>query len=344
MKDSLVTIVVPIYNVEKYLDRCINSIVNQTYKNLQIILVDDASPDTCPEICDEWAEKDSRVSVIHKKNAGLGMARNSGLEMTAGDYVFFVDSDDYLEIETADKCIKRVREDNSDLVMYGFQNEGPDGILSKQIPRVEKAFYDGEEILDEYLPNLIAPDTVTGRKAGLGMSACKFMYSMRLIRQANWKFVSEREIISEDYYSLLDLFSNVHRVSVIKEAFYHYWENTDSLSRSYREDRFFKICDCHKALAELAERRGYPDIVLNSIYSQTLGSIIGALKTINNSAFGYSRTICEYKKIIEDVYFKEFITKIDVKNERGARRILIFCMKSGLTPAIYFMIKLKGRK
>ena len=92
--DEKVSIIVPVYNVEKYLDKCIESIVNQTYRNIEIILVDDGSPDKCPEICNEWAKKDDRIKVIHKENGGLSSARNAALEIAQGDYITFVDSDD----------------------------------------------------------------------------------------------------------------------------------------------------------------------------------------------------------------------------------------------------------
>ena len=91
-----ISIIVPIYNVEKYLDRCMQSLLNQTLTDIEIIMVDDGSPDRCPQMCDEYAKKDSRIKVIHKSNAGLGYARNSGLEIATGEYVAFVDSDDYV--------------------------------------------------------------------------------------------------------------------------------------------------------------------------------------------------------------------------------------------------------
>ena len=91
-----ISIIVPIYNVEKYLDECLNSIVNQSYTNLEIVLVDDGSPDNCPKMCDEWAKKDNRIIVIHKENGGLSDARNAGLNAITGDYFVFVDSDDFV--------------------------------------------------------------------------------------------------------------------------------------------------------------------------------------------------------------------------------------------------------
>ena len=99
MNQPLISVIVPIYNVEDYLDRCVESIVKQTYKHLEIILVDDGSPDNCPQICDGWAEKDSRIKVIHKENGGLSDARNAGLKITTGEIVSFIDSDDWIEMD-----------------------------------------------------------------------------------------------------------------------------------------------------------------------------------------------------------------------------------------------------
>ena len=104
MIQGLVSVVLPIYNVEKYLDRCIESVVGQTYKNLEIILVDDESPDGCPKKCEDWAKRDKRIKVIHKENAGLGYARNTGIENATGEYICFFDSDDYVEKDTIEKA------------------------------------------------------------------------------------------------------------------------------------------------------------------------------------------------------------------------------------------------
>ena len=128
MKKELITIVIPVYKVEKYIDRCIKSVINQTYKNLEIILVDDGSPDNCPKICDEYAEKDKRIKVIHKKNGGLSDARNVGIEAAKGKYISFIDSDDWIEkdfIECLYKSIKKnifasVKEKNSDDLCYNI--------------------------------------------------------------------------------------------------------------------------------------------------------------------------------------------------------------------------------
>ena len=118
--DKKVSIIVPVYNAEKFLDRCVSSLANQTYKNLEIILVDDGSPDNSPKMCDEWAEKDSRIKVIHKSNGGVSSARNAGLELSSGEYLQFVDSDDYIELDFTQKMVEKYSP-NVDWVVSGFQ-------------------------------------------------------------------------------------------------------------------------------------------------------------------------------------------------------------------------------
>ena len=136
--DELVSVVVPIYNVEKYLDRCINSIASQTYSNLEIILVDDGSPDNCPSICDEWAKKDSRIVVIHKDNQGLGMARNTGIDNATGKYIFFFDSDDYVDVSIIEKCVNSAIEYGSEVVVFGRNDVYDDGKISPYSIKTQK--------------------------------------------------------------------------------------------------------------------------------------------------------------------------------------------------------------
>ena len=116
-----ISVIVPIYKVEKYIHRCIDSIINQTYKNLEIILVDDGSPDSCPRICDEYAKKDKRIKVIHKENGGLSDARNKGVDIATGDYIAFVDSDDYIHPNMYEVLIYELEKNNSDIALCKYK-------------------------------------------------------------------------------------------------------------------------------------------------------------------------------------------------------------------------------
>lgn len=140
-----VTIVVPVYNTEKYLDECIKSIVNQTYENIEVILIDDGSKDNSPKICDKWAQKDSRIQVIHKMNEGAGIARNTGISNASGEYICFFDSDDYIEPYTIEKSLNALLENNADIVLFGFCDITANGKTKRvHIPNPQKYIYEGK--------------------------------------------------------------------------------------------------------------------------------------------------------------------------------------------------------
>lgn len=126
--NPLISVIVPIYNVEKYLARCIDSIVNQTYKNLEIILVDDGSPDSCPQMCDDYAKKDSRIKVVHKKNGGLSDARNAGMAVATGEYISFIDSDDWIETSMFELLLNNIFQYDCEIscggIMMVWENGG----------------------------------------------------------------------------------------------------------------------------------------------------------------------------------------------------------------------------
>ena len=156
MDNPLISVVVPVYNVEKYLDRCVESIVNQTYKNLEIILVDDGSPDNCPAMCDVWAEKDSRIKVIHKENGGLADARNAGLDVFLGDFVTFIDSDDWVDVDIIEKLKEIVDNSSCDIACVGFSYEYLNGTPTCNIG--SKFIYESEDIVYNYLTDNVRPE------------------------------------------------------------------------------------------------------------------------------------------------------------------------------------------
>ena len=124
---DLITVIVPVYNVEKYLEQCVDSILNQTYKNIEIILVDDGSKDKSGQLCNEFSNKYSQIKTIHKKNAGLGMARNSGLKIANGEYIAFVDSDDWLAPQALKNLYDSMTKFNCDYCKGGFQKVNDEG-------------------------------------------------------------------------------------------------------------------------------------------------------------------------------------------------------------------------
>ena len=148
-----ISVIVPVYKVEPYLHKCVDSIINQDYENLEIILVDDGSPDNCPAICDEYARMDKRVKVVHKVNGGLSDARNAGLDAASGDYVFFVDSDDWIEKGTIKECTQLLNNGQTDIVITMLYNiiSGTDINVSQNGARTADMVMKPEEALVEII-------------------------------------------------------------------------------------------------------------------------------------------------------------------------------------------------
>lgn len=284
MIKGLVSVVLPIYNVEQYLNRCMESIVNQTYTNLEIIMVDDGSPDKCPAICEQWAKNDERIKVIHKENAGLGMARNTGLDCAAGEFICFFDSDDYIALDTIEKTVLLADKTNADIVTFGHSVVSAKGVINKSfVPNTSKEFYCNEEILNYVLPNLIAPDVKSGPRTNLWMSAWASLYKQSLLKKDNWHFASERDIIAEDVYSLLKLYKNIKGVAVLPEPKYFYCENHSSLTHTYREDRYDKIKFFYDSCIKVCEEYGYSNEVKKRLSGPYISFTTAALKMIVSS-------------------------------------------------------------
>lgn len=230
--------IVPVYNVEKYIDRCIKSLLNQTLREIEIILVDDESPDNSPLICDDYASKYDNVQVIHKQNAGLGMARNSGMEVATGEYVAFIDSDDFVEPEMFKQLYSECIEKQLDVIYSEFNVDDYPGFRVVLNPAT---LYDGQKEIERLRLDIIGAEPSYISSVKFQCSACKGLYSLDLINKNNLRFYSEREYISEDMLFNLDILRYAKRVETTPWQFYHYCLNGASLSHSYRADRWLRL-------------------------------------------------------------------------------------------------------
>lgn len=343
MEAGLVSVVLPIYNVEKYLDRCVESIVNQTYRNLEIILIDDGSLDGCPQKCDEWARKDERIKVIHKANAGLGYARNTGIENASGEYICFFDSDDYIDPHTIEKTYGAAKHNDSDMVLFGhYQVDSQERVVKTYIPNVEKNFYTNSEIQEELLPDLVSDDPTTGKSTNLWLSACFCMYSMKLILRSGWRFASERDIISEDVYSLLRLYKDVKKVWIISEAFYYYCENSTSLTHTYKADRYTKIKRFYNACISVCNELEYNDEVKKRFSGPFISNTIAAMKMIFITDMTISDKKTVFRTICKDKQLHEIIENMDIGKEKATRKMLFFFLKHRMYGTCELLVRLKA--
>ncbi len=236
---ELVSIIVPVYNVEKYLEECVNSLLRQTYENIQIILIDDGSKDSSGRSCDVYAQKDSRVKVIHKENAGLGYARNSGLEAAKGKYVTFIDADDLAEPDLVELLMKGITETGADTCIGGFKRITEDGVVKFE-EKYSEGYFEGKDVYDVVFARMLgsAPDI----RDAIHMSVWNGLYSMNIIHKYHINFPSEREFISEDIIWASDYYRYARRVKVIDSTAYNYRIRQGSLTQRYNPDMLDMVC------------------------------------------------------------------------------------------------------
>lgn len=225
----MISVIVPIYGVEKYIRQCVDSIVSQKYKDLEIILVDDGSKDNCPEICDEYAEKDSRIKVVHKENGGLVSARQEGLKVATGEYVGFVDGDDWIDDNMYQSMADIIYKHSPDLIACEFVNEFEDKAeVSVQI--FEEGFYDKARLKAEIYPKML----FKGSFYQFGIYPnCWTKLFKREILEKNLPLVDTRIKMGEDAaftYACLLVSNSFYG---IKRGLYHYRILTTSMSRGY---------------------------------------------------------------------------------------------------------------
>ena len=217
--ETAISVIVPVYRVEKYLPACIDSILNQTFTDFELILVDDGSPDRCPEICDETAKRDARVRVIHQANAGLSAARNAGIEAAHGAWLSFVDSDDYIAPQFYEKLYQTAQRTDADCVMCSVQNVDESGKpIDSALMRVADEVKTGREVLRK-----IGRDDVTPY-----LTAWNKLYRRKLFNTL--RYPAGRQ--NEDVFVFVELFCQVQRAACVAEPLYFYRKRIDSIMNS----------------------------------------------------------------------------------------------------------------
>lgn len=217
------SIIVPIYNVEEFLRECIESILRQTFRDFELILVDDGSPDHCGMICDEYALKDERIRVIHKRNGGLSDARNAGLDLATGKYIYFLDGDDYVHPDLLDR-VNSSMESDTDLLVFHYWEQTEDG---KTEPFVynENRSYALKSAEDRY--SFLVNSLLTFQ---IGWAAWNRVFLREKIEKYNLRFADNRKIFAEDLYFSLCYCAHVEKIKMIDDYLYYYRVRTGSIT------------------------------------------------------------------------------------------------------------------
>lgn len=288
-----VSIIVPCYGVEKYLNRCVDTLVNQTMQDIEIILVDDGSPDKVPEMCDEWAKKDCRIKVVHKENAGLGYARNSGLDCANGEYAAFVDSDDYIELDTYEILYNVAKNKKADVVYCGMKKEISPSKFSYMRKTSIYQEYVGDNV-KKIIPDFVASEPYCRNERKYDMSVCLAVYRTSIIKDYKLHFVSERVVASEDLVFQIDFLEHANKVSFVPDVLYHYCYNGESLTKNYSREKFERMKALYFLLKDKCKFYDSSGLRTKRMF---IGNIRGFVRNLVNS----KQPLREKRKLISDI-------------------------------------------
>lgn len=335
-----ISVIVPVYNVEKYLRECLDSLLAQTYQPLEVVLVDDGSKDASGNICDEYAMKYDNFKVIHKKNAGLGMARNTGLEHITGEYVTFLDSDDYLDPDCIEKLYSELKKNNVDVCKGGFRRI-TDAKSLVYLVQYDDEVFEGKKARKELLPRMIGsrPD----KKDSIEMCVCGVLYKVDYIKAHKLRFPSERVLISEDLVFNIDYMQYAEGACTISNVGYNYRENPGSLTRSYRADRFEACCYFLKEITRKLETLHYDEMTilrLHRIFFVYMRTCINQ-ETKEVSHLSHTENLRNIRKICESETVREVIEHYPIEQLGLKQKLFLQLIRYRCAALLYLMASMK---
>lgn len=313
----MISVIVPVYNVEQYLDQCVESIVKQTYKQLEIILIDDGSTDASGLLCDKWGEKDSRISVLHQSNQGLCAARNVGLNHAGGEYIAFVDSDDYIHPKMYELLLRAMQKNNADITACR-ERAFEDG--SEQVEEVlcRNSIVTAEnqqQYLNHFLEDFIGPYTWVWNK----------LYTREIIGEKRFG----KEWVLEDIFFSVDLAVGAGRVAWIEEQLYYYRQHPSSIMHRNRENML--LLAYKNAYLHLYER--IAESKLEELQNKNLCKCLNRLANLETEAFKMKEN--EIRTEIRESFIKLYDNKYVVRD--GRERLKLFLARRFFY--LYYLLK-----
>lgn len=337
-----VSIIVPIYNVEQYLRQCLDSLVNQTYKNIEIIRVDDGSTDNSGEILNQYAESDARISVFHVENAGVSSARNKALSYASGKYIMYVDGDDWIDVCTCENAVFKAEEHAADLVMWPYIREFPNHSAPKAIFSEEKTFTSAEcRELQRRMIGLLGTELALPENADALCTVWGKLYLRELIAQNDIRFTDLRRIGTYE-----DGLFNLHYLSHVKNAIYipdylsHYRKNSGMTSKFRKElaAQWKNLFSDMRSYIELEKCGGDFDAALNNRISL---SIIGL--GLNALALPNRKALKEIRGILSEREYRAAIKTLPMRYFPPHWWAFFVCCKLNFAAGVFFLLKCMER-
>lgn len=336
-----VSVIVPVYNVpEKYLEKCVSSLVNQTLNDIEIILVDDGTPDTSGKLCDGYAKKDSRIKVIHQENKGLCGARNTGVKSSTGEWISFVDGDDWIEPNAYEKLYNIGTKNNVDAVMFGYVKDYP----SKSVIMHYDKYFENNKVYNTSEDIAYLQKMILNYNANCAMAPTKFIRKS-VIEKYNIYHDEKLRQGAEGIEFNIRLFSKIKSALFLNETFYHYIYNDESITTVHNEKNHQMVIDCFKKIK--GEINNDDSEIMGWFYNRMkyvilTTAISGYFSKSNKEPYKTQKR--KFKKYMSDTLVQETLKSKNYQGLSTTRKVTLFFIKHKLFFAVKIISILRNRQ
>jgi len=325
------SVIIPVYKVENYLPDCIESILNQTFSDFEIILVDDGSPDSCPAICDSYKEKYNNIKVIHKENGGLASARRAGIKVAEGEYVFNLDSDDSIEKDTLEYAYNKIKETSCEILSFSYKWVKNSSVINITEDPLDERLYNEEDVKKYIYPKLLMNENMEHISYYLSGKAVK-----RELLTKHQLAVNEKISLGEDLCCVVPCYLQAKSVYISKKSAYLYSVREDSLSKEFNSKQIFLVENVINEIyaTDIKKVNDFEEQICR--YSTFMCFAILAAAAEGN----HFKSIREIKSNIANSIHKEKIAKAHFENITIKSKIGIFLMKKNCYKAAFYFLNI----
>lgn len=322
----LVSIIIPVYNAQKYLSDCVSSVLNQTYRNLEILLIDDGSTDHSGDICDRYAASDTRIKAYHKKNAGLSFSRNFGIQHSHGDYMMFLDADDFIVPNMIEDLLNICIENAADLCISGFYRVSDQGTIIS-CKKYNYQIFEKDQVKNELLPKMIG--SRPGRKDCIYSMAWGKLYSSSSVKESHVLFQSERIIKAEDIAFQIDYLPFVQKAVIINNCYYKHRETSSSVTVKNRKNHLADSIFFHQYMVDKIKFLNLPSETLLRADEMFLSHVLTGLKLELPTFSNNSLHTCykDIKYYVQNPVIQEVLSTYPVSQANIMQRLYYILLK-----------------